>query len=86
MNDDELFRALGFVKVSQFRIDTLKAIGNSFKMPSEIAGEIDLTISQVSRILIGLKNENIVLCINEDMRKGRLYKCTQLGIEVLKNL
>ena len=33
-----------------------------------------------------LKKKNLVICVNEDVRKGRLYKCTDLGKSVAKKL
>lgn len=86
MNNQEIYSILGFVKISAYRTKTLKAIGDEFKMPSEISAELNLKTSQISTALMDLKNKNLVVCINEDVRKGRLYKCTDLGKEVLKLL
>ena len=84
MNEKDLFYILGFVKVSNQRIAILKSIGTSFKMPSEIARETDIRTSQVSGGLRDLKRKGLVVCINENVRKGRLYKCTPLGLKVLE--
>ena len=84
MNNEDFFYLVGFVKVSQYRMETLKSIGLELKMPSEIARETNLRTSQVSRVLGDLKKENLVFCVNENVRKGRLYKCTPLGLEVLE--
>lgn len=54
-------------------------IDDSFKMPSEIAEEMDLRINQISAILSDLKKENIVVCINEEEKTGRLYQLTPEG-------
>ena len=86
MDEKELYRKLGFVKVSPYRTNTLKSIGNEIKMPSEIGKELDIRTSQVSAALSDLKQEKLVVCVNEEMRKGRLYKCTKTGLEVLKYL
>lgn len=56
-------------------------IDDSFKMPSEIAEEIDLRINQISAILSDLKKENIVVCINKEEKTGRLYQLTPEGKE-----
>lgn len=50
-------------------------------MPSEIAEEMNLRINQISAILSDLKKENIVVCINEEEKIGRLYKLTEEGKE-----
>ena len=43
----------------------------------------ELVIETTNNIL---KNKGIVVCINPEMRKGRLYRCTDLGKEILKKL
>ena len=86
MNEKELYAILGFIKVSKYRIGTLKAIGNTFKMPSEIARETHFKTSQVSTSLNDLKNKNLVVCLNEEAKKGRLYKCTPTGLKIIEYL
>ena len=86
MNEKELYSILGFVKVSKYRTDTLKTIGYTFKMPTEIARETDFKTSQVSSALIDLKKKNLVVCLNDEAKKGRLYRCTEHGLEILEHL
>ena len=86
MDNTELYLILGFVKISPYRTNTLKSIGHDLKIPSEIAKEIGIPTSQVSASLSDLKKKGLVICINEELRKGRLYKCTPLGLEILKYL
>lgn len=86
MDEKEIFEILGFIKISPYRTNTLKSIGDNLKMPSEIAKENNIKTSQVSTALSDLKDKNLVLCVNEEVRKGRLYKCTDLGKEILKKL
>lgn len=86
MNEKELYSILGFVKISKYRIETLKTIGNSYKMPSEIARETGFKTSQISSALHDLKSKNLVVCLNEEVKKGRLYKCSELGLEILECL
>jgi len=86
MNEKELYSILGFVKVSKYRTYTLKTIGHTYKMPTEIARETEFKTSQVSTALIDLKKKNLVICLNEDAKKGRLYRCTELGHEILEHL
>ena len=84
MNDDEIFRLVGYVMASEYRTNILKSIGEDIKIPSAIAEDIGLRTNHVSNVLKELKKENIVVCLNEDARKGRLYKNTEIGIEILK--
>lgn len=60
--------------------------GESIKIPSAIAEDIGLRTNHVSNVLKDLKENNLVVCLNETARKGRLYKNTDLGLEILKFL
>lgn len=86
MDEYKLYEILGYVKISSYRTKTLKSIGTGLKMPSEIAKDIDIRTSQVSSALSDLKKQNLVICVNEEVRKGRLYKCSELGLEIIKFL
>ena len=86
MDKNQIYEILGFVKVSPYRTNTLKSIGDDIKMPSEIAKDIGIRTSQVFAALADLKKQDIVICVNEEVRKGRLYKCTPKGLEILKYL
>ena len=84
MNDRDLFEILGYVVASEYRTNIIKSIGTEMKIPSAIANEIGLRTNHVSNVLIDLKEENLVLCLNENARKGRLYKNTELGLKILE--
>lgn len=84
MNDDELFKLVGYVMASDYRKNIIKSIGNDIKIPSVIAEEIGLRTNHVSNVLNDLKSKNIIVCLNEEARKGRLYKNTDLGLTILK--
>ena len=86
MNEKELYSILGFVKISKYRTAAMKAIGDTYKMPSEIARESNLKTSQVSSALHDLKKRDLIICLNEDAKKGRIYKCTDVGLKVLEYL
>ena len=86
MDEIDLYKILGYVKISPYRTNTLKSIGGELKMPSEIAKDIDVRTSQVSTALSDLKKYDLVICVNEEVRKGRLYKCTELGLQIIEHL
>ncbi|MBQ6512461.1 MarR family transcriptional regulator [Methanobrevibacter sp.] len=86
MNEDNLYEILGYVKISTYRTKTLKSLNDTLKMPSEIAKDINASTSQVSAALSDLKKQKLVICVNEEVRKGRLYKCSELGLEIIKLL
>lgn len=86
MYNEKLMEIVGFVKVSPYRTKTLKFIGEGLKMPSEVAKHLDIRTSHASNVLSSLKNQGLVICINEKVKKGRLYQNTDLAKEVLKYL
>lgn len=86
MNNDEIFQLVGYVMASEYRTNILKSIGDGIKIPSAIAEDIGLRTNHISNVLKDLKENNLVVCLNEEARKGRLYKNTDLGIEILKFL
>ncbi len=83
MNEEEKYRLLGYVIASEYRLHILKCLNTSIKTPSTIAKEIGLRTNHISNVLKDLKEHNLVVCLNEEAHKGRLYKITDLGIEIL---
>ena len=86
MNNDEIFQVVGYVMASEYRTNILNSIGEEIKIPSAIAEDIGLRTNHVSNVLKDLKEHNLILCLHEKARKGRLYKNTDLGLEILKFL
>jgi len=84
MKNDEIFELVGYIMASDYRTKILKSIGENIKIPSAIAEEIGLRTNHVSNVLKDLKDKNLVVCLNETARKGRLYKNTELALEILK--
>lgn len=85
MNDNygNFYSIVGFVKISKIRTGILNSINTGFKMPSEIARELDKTVNCISNYLRDLRKANLVFCINEDFKKGRFYRCTDLGLMII---
>ena len=86
LNEDEMWAIIGFIKVSQTRYATLKALEDNFLMPSEIAKKTNIRVTQISNSLHDLKEKNLVECKNEEASKGRIYQNTELGSVVLRIL
>ncbi|WP_407411710.1 MarR family transcriptional regulator [Methanobrevibacter sp.] len=84
LTEMEKWEIIGKIKVSPNKYKTLKTIENEYMMPSEIARYSGLRITQVSNALKNLKKDNLVECINEEAKKGRLYHNTELGLEILE--
>ena len=82
----DYLKSLSYVKRSKNRIAVVKSLGETIKIPSDIANEMNLRINQISAILSDLKKEKICICLNEDQKVGRLYQLTPKGFEVYKFL
>ena len=80
---EELVR---FVNKSSYRVRVLKSIGQSAKMPKEIAHDSEILPNHISNVLRQLREKDIVECINPEVRKGRLYRLSEQGLDVLDNL
>ncbi len=74
-----MINAVSLIKSSEYRSKVLKAIGQSIITPSEIAKKVGLRLNHVSMVLTELKENNLVRCLNEDTKKGRLYQLTDMG-------
>lgn len=79
-------KEVDYVKASQYRIKIMKSLDGKVKIPSEIAKEIGMPQKRISGSIDHLKNHNLIECINPQVRKGRLYRLTYLGKEVVKKL
>ncbi len=84
--DDELLKLTSYVEISKYREKTLKSIGNNVKIPKNIAKDSGIRTNHISKVLSELKSKEIVECINEEARKGRLYRLTDTGKEVLESI
>ncbi|WP_407376119.1 MarR family transcriptional regulator [Methanobrevibacter sp.] len=82
-DESDLWNLIGFVKISPIRYKTLKVLETRFMMPTEICKSANLSPAQVSNALHELKEKDLVICLNEDATKGRIYKNTPLGIKIL---
>lgn len=79
-----MINAVSLIKSSEYRSKVLKAIGESIITPSEIAEKTGLRLNHVSMVLTGLKENNLVKCLNENTKKGRLYQLTDIGKNVIR--
>ncbi|MDR2624382.1 MAG: ArsR family transcriptional regulator [Methanobrevibacter sp.] len=62
------------------------AISDKLKIPIEISKSTGLSKSEVSRALKALKEKDIVVCLNEESYRGRIYRLTKVGNEILKHI
>lgn len=84
--NDETIEKLSFIRSSKHRENILRFIGDEIKIPTEIAQNINISSKHISKYLGELKEKDIVICLNEKDKRGRLYKLTPLGKDIQKYL
>lgn len=83
MDDEEL---LIFINRSSYRVNILKAIGHGHKIPSVIAKDAGILLNHISYQLSTLRDVGLVVCINPEYKKGRLYRLTEKGVSLLDDV
>ena len=64
----------------------MKSLDGEVLIPSQIAKNSGIRTNHISKVLSELKAHELVECINPEVRKGRLYRLTGTGEDVVKNL
>ena len=83
---DEMLTEISYVEISQYRKKVMKSLESDVKIPTVIARDSGIRTNHISKVLGELKEHKLVECINPEVRKGRLYRLTETGEEVVKNL
>lgn len=85
-HDDERddMSIISFLARSDKRVQILKSLNNSDKIPSMISKEIGDSSHHVSKYLKTLKEKGLVVCLNEDDKRFRFYSITSKGKKYLK--
>ena len=83
---DEMLKEMSYVEISKYRTKVMKALEDDVKIPSQIAKDSEIRQNHISKVLSELKAHELVECINPEVRKGRLYRLTDKGIELIKNI
>lgn len=83
---DEMLTEISYVQISQYRTKAMKSLEDDIKIPSVIAKDSGIRTNHISKVLAELKAHELVECINPEVRKGRLYRHTEKGDQVVKNL
>ncbi|WP_296853434.1 transcriptional regulator [uncultured Methanobrevibacter sp.] len=83
---DEMLAEISYVKISTYRTKAMKALEDEVKIPSIIAKDSGIRTNHISKVLAELKAHDLVECINPEVRKGRLYRHTGKGDQIVKNL
>ena len=83
---DEMLTEISYVKISQYRTKVMKSLDGDVKIPTVIAKDSEIRPNHISKVLAELKAHELVECINPEVRKGRLYRLTDTGKEVLESI
>lgn len=77
---------LEYVQRSKYRQNVLKALENDVLMPKEIAEQSGIKTNHVSKVLSELRSKELIEVLDDSVRKGRLYRLTETGEEIVGNL
>lgn len=83
---DKMLTEISYVQISSYRKKVMKSLDGEVKIPSAIANDSGIRTNHISKVLSELKAHGLVECINPEVRKGRLYRLTETGEDVVKNL
>lgn len=64
----------------------MKSLDGEVLIPTQIARNSEIRPNHISKVLAELKAHELVECINPEVRKGRLYRLTDKGVAIVKNL
>jgi len=74
---------VGYVISSDHRTVVLRRLADGPATPTQIASDVDLSVTHVSRALRSLRDRDLVeLLVPEERRKGRVYGITTEGTEI----
>ena len=84
---DEMLKEISYIKISKYRTKVMKSLDEGeVLIPTQIAKNSDIRPNHISKVLAELKAHELVECINPEVRKGRLYRLTPKGDELVKNI
>lgn len=84
--DDNTLKIWSYVNISTYRVKTVKALKDEVKTPTAIARDSGIRTNHISKVLKELKEVGVAECINENAKKGRIYRLTSLGDEIAEKL
>jgi len=80
-----MIKGISIIKNSEYRKKILLSLAKvSYLTPSEISEKTKLRLNHVSNFLKDLKDNKLIICLNDEDKRGRLYKITELGKRVIK--
>lgn len=84
--NDEMLKLKAYIEISGYRKKVVCAIGTTTDIPTNIALKSGVRVNHISKVLKELKKCEVAVCINEERRKGRLYRLTPLGLQIYEEI
>lgn len=84
--DQSIEDVAGFISSSTHRQKVVAALSEGSKTVKQIARETEMYVSHVSNTLRSLEERNLAKCTTPDRKKGRLYKLTEEGGNVIREI
>ena len=83
--EKEMIKGISLLKNSEYRRKILDSLSEAnYLTPSEIAEKTEIRLNHISNFLKDLKDYNLVICLNDEEKRGRLYQITKLGKKVVE--
>lgn len=85
--DKQMVKGISLLKNSEYRKKILEVLSQAnYLTPSEISTKTKIRLNHVSNFLTNLKEFKLIICLNENEKRGRLYQITELGKKVIKEI
>lgn len=84
--DDDTLKTYAYVTISSYRERVVRALQDENKTPTQIANDSDIRVNHISKVLRELKECGVAECINEENRKNRIYRLTNVGQDIVDKL
>lgn len=80
------WKKYGYVVSGDYRKKVVTSLFESPKTPKQIAVEINVYLSHVSKTLNELQRMDIAVCLTPELRRGRVYELTEDGKDIANYL
>lgn len=84
--DDEILVKFAYIDISSYRSKAAITLKNEVKTPTKIAEDTGIRRNHISKVLRELKDVGVAECLNEEAHRGRLYRLTNVGDEIVDRL
>lgn len=88
MDKVQVLDMCAYIEISTYRNLVMSSLYGDevYKTPTQISKESNIKVNHISKVLYDLKKQNLIQCINEERRKGRLYCLTNEGRQVCDHM